>query len=804
MKINTGKQSWTTFWKSLGIEIGREKYLSAQAVKDRDFRKLLVLGVSNSDISTVWKKFEVFKDGHIQFHKLTIFFSKDPDTIKKWTDSLERTNAFLKLGNKISSGSRFSSKNSLMLLVLLINIFKRKQEIPQYSAKDESRGYMRSMKLRDLVSVLRYGERYAQFHGEGVVNYGKFKVAIIKKTNGVAKIYKYILIRKIRKNLTIYLALDTPEERRKIRRFLSKKFKSPVQESQREGDLSKFFSFLKKGESEHFILTGAEMNSEEVKMSIYPRFARPINIVKADAYKENTKKLKEENMFEIFPSVRILHKSVLLSKQVRIRLINYKSDDIVGGIRLILSAQGLDLESRDALKADFLTDFDLELDIPIEYDVDEEEVYKKFLYNPTKKKKRIEVISDKAREISRTLAKYGLVPLPKPTEESAKQCIDRHCNRKFIPVWTSDTNCSCGSPLQENALIVVKQIISEQKIRDFFKTVCKNKGYKTFSDTKSLATRKIYVLEVRGLSKNIILIPITTRIGDKQLELLKYRYPNGIFVTSEENSSYISSKGLMVVELYKLAYRLCTDPITEIERLLDDMSKISGPNIDSLAHESASRILNDNWYLDQKSLSAEFFEADCYSILNYIFKNSVWLGARKKGQKVADSASAFPLEDTLRGCFITDAKFTTKTYPSLGSVIKNKHYVISGQKDNLIKKNGGLRGFTFISNKPAPSVFQALMEHVIGRKYIRGGYLRANQLLAIYEIFKINVTKIEANGKVKTAFYNLAEAVFLKKKNGAFSDRVIVWSDEELNKLIEEFREEIKKITPPLLSVKRK
>lgn len=784
MKIAESKGNWTRLWKALKIDLGREEKWNERDIYSKDSRRLKHLGVTPDKIDKVKRELGKYSAGHLQFHRFVYFFARDPETVRRWTKSSNISIAFLKFCHKVTRNKREIVKSKLSELLLLIELF-RKREIVQYEARLHEPIDLSTLSIRSVLSTLKLGERTAGFKIEKQLNYDKFIVyALSKKIGANQKVYKFILLKKIRSKLFINLALDTTDEKNKILGKLSKKFRIPINRLKEKPNLTNFINFLNNGQSQSFTLVGVDFIDQAFRIGVSPLYGRPENVTSNTYYRQILTSTDIE-ILESIQKIKIIHLSQAKSLPVNIYFLNYKNEDIIGGMKLSLNAKGLNLSKRESLKEDYKNNFGFSLDTPLAFDVNEKEIYKKFLYNPAKKKKRIEIISDKAIEISHKLLKYNLLPQPKQIEETAKICTYHGCPIKYKPQWVTNKICTCGNDLWDRGSTLITQLIDEKRVRDFFYKIALENNYQATVLEKDLIKRKIFPIEIVKNDEKVCFIPITIPLTDQQIEVLQYRYPNLVFVTSRNDSATLSAKGFQVEELYSFTYELFTNSTTKIDNLLNSVTANKLTKLRDLSNNSSGRVTNDTWYINQGTMSAEFFEADISILLNYIFKNSIWLGAKRRGEPLPDSLSAFPIEDRNRGCFISDAKFSLGTAPNIGNKDKNKKYITIGKNNSSITDNGGLKGFIFVGNKPAPSNFISKISKVIGRKAIKIGYLKNSHILQIYSHLKHWENEIEMDRRKRDIFLNSMELIFLTTVSLKRVDKIIIWTDEEINTILD-------------------
>lgn len=799
MKQNTTKGSWTAFWRSVGVNLSNEERWTAEEIYRNDLKRVKRLGVNPTDFEKVKKKFQKFTAPHLQVHRCVFLFAKDPETVQRWTGSKDITHAFVSLFTKIKSNTRDHAKTELIKLLRLYDLFKTKREIAHYTGGKITKAELDKLASKDFTHILRQGKKNSSFKGVSKFTFNKFTVfCIAKRTGSGNPVYKFIMIRRSGSKTFIDLGVDNSEEKERVLNYLSRKYKIPIERLKEKPDLRKFISFLKTGESGKFMLIGADLIDNGFRVNIYPQFNQPKNITGNDTYK---KKVDKGNPLSALQKVRIIYTNGINQVPAGLNFFNYQNENIIGGVKFGLDARGLNFSKREFLSQDFLTEFGFHLDISLAIDIDEIEIYKKFLFNPPKRQRSIEIISDKTVEIAHNLLKHKLLPKSDSKEEMAKKCTYHGCPKKFRPQWTQNLVCTCGHELLKGGYVIVQQEIDEEKVRDFIYKMSKDAGYEATKLNCKLVRREIYILQVRKEDNYFYLIPITKPLNDQQLEILKYRYPFAFFITSRDDKEHLIQAGFLTEQLYSLVFGLLSDPKKVIEEKLSEISAQKSSIIDSLAQNSLRRISNDSWYVSQSNLGPEFFEADVYILLNYIFRNSVWLGASRRGEPLPDAISAFPLETVNKGCFSIDAKFSVRSFPDIGSSEKNKKYLDSGSNNKSIKEYGGLKGFAFVSNKPAPSNYTSIMTRAIGRRYIFSAYFTVVQLKLIFEHLKKWEDEMNRDLRKRNIFINSLELIFLKPKSYRKEDKIVVNKDSEIQDLLKVSEDEYKKLGSTTINI---
>jgi hypothetical protein len=340
--------------------------------------------------------------------------------------------------------------------------------------------------------------------------------------------------------------------------------------------------------------------------------------------------------------------------------------------------------------------------------------------------------------------------------------------------------------------LLESKIIEEINLRDFFYKIATRNKYVSLKLSKRILNRRIYPLEIRRNGESICLIPITKKLNASQIELLNYKYPNGILITSMEDKQELQASDVNIVEnLYEVIYKLVErSPKRAINELFTKVSSEHTSRLLSLSKKSAGRINKDKYYQDLGKIGPDFFEADINILFNYIFRNSIWLGANTKGRKLPDSISAFPLHKN-KGCIMIDAKFTDKSNFEIGELSKNKVYVNWGKANKSIIKLGKLRGFIFVSNKQPQGSFKKNLATIIGPFWIMGASLNTKQLLNLYKLYRKHEDELNRNYHKRDTFLEYMERFFTKPSSYKAAEKIIVWENNQFNRILRECERKI-------------
>jgi len=601
----------------------------------------------------------------------------------------------------------------------------------------------------------------------------------LKNSQG-KNIYKFIRLKRNDGKITFDISADSSKENNLIKQKLSKWFQSYIDTPEVSGDFTKLMNFIKSGESEHFLLIGINFFDNEYKLSIFPQFNQQRNVALYQLMKQKFNKAGPE-VLDKFVSIRVSNKEIQTKGQVFVEFYTRLTEGIIGAITLQLDDRRLNSLERKKLRGDFEKDFALPLGKRIRVkDIPEDEIYRTFLQNVAKKQRKVEVRSEKSLNIYKALLNNKLLTLKFESKDDARYCFNPNCRLKFQYKWNHKTCRNCGGWMF-NAKTIVVDVIDEKRVAEFIYKKCLELGFTAERFKRKLIRRDIYTTEVRNSDKSICLIPITKPLSDHHLEILQFRYPNAIIITSKADAQILATTShVEVLELYKVISKLLSNDSQFIKQLIQRVNRQRLNRVRSLADESITRISTDQFYKDKngvsKNFGAEFFEADCSILLSYIFGNSIWLGANKRGRAFPDGITAMPLTNTKYGCFVWDTKFCETARVALGKDAKNTRYIKDGKKNQTVKDNGGLKGFIFISNVQAPKNFVLKYRKLAknsGR--IKISFVRAEHIKTIFNHFKDYEASINSNSKVKKVFFDSIKKLLFStagKRNSFVLDQI--------------------------------
>ena len=754
---------WTAFWKGLGISIKKRNiFLRNYNPAKSDYASLMRIGIDRADIDKVRLSFKKYKDP-LLFREFVIFFKKDTATVMRWTGERNISAAFLKL-SRIFHYNSFERVKERFHELYLLNEMNRKGEKRKYIGELKKRVSIEKLTIVRFSRLLNLGNKRSSYKALKPFKFDNSLIYPIRKDN---QVYKFLKISKENNLLTIWVSVDSEKEFRIIRNALRAWFGIYIDTPEVKGDFTKFSAFLKKGESDHFIATGVTYFDDNYRISIFPKYNKPENATKYPPYKSKISRFASPT--EKIAKLRILHKDIPTKGHIFINFLTYQTGAIIGAVVLNLDDRGLNSRERDVIRKDFNSDFALPLNEFIScHDLDEKEIYRKLLQNTPKRSTEIELRDKNSLTIYKALVDGKLIPWQVELSQE-RYCINKGCRLGFIRKL-SGTHCeNCGERLLNDKKILVEKI-PEEKIADFVCESFKKLGLDAIKLRRKLLKRNIFVVAVNDGKNSIEIVTLTKAIDDSQMEILRFRYPNLLIICSLENFDEFIQKDIKVEELYEFIYILHKSDRKEIKKLITEINNDGIDRVRKYAKSSLSRITEDQFYKDKntiaKNFGAELFEADCSTLFSYIFGNSIWLGARRRGEALPDGITAFPITGSSEGCFVWDSKFFESPRVTLGEKEKNEKYIKCAKTDRSIIDNGGLKGFVFVSNRNAPGNFLKEFQKLTKKRRIKISFIQANHLASIFNHYKKYENRINNNLMIKKIFIESMDEIFFKTKKG--------------------------------------
>lgn len=770
---------WTVFWKNLGIKTIKRSRTVKNYNERKDFSSLYRIGVDRSISEDIFQKSAAYGDT-LFFSKLSRFFRQDPETVRTWIKGKSKTDAFRKLFKLIDPNDLGKSKSKLSEIALIFR-FYNKGEGRQYES-DHKKNASLDFDPKKLIFNLNRLDKDSKYYNYGKTHLGNNTLYCIQKDSSIGQpVYKFIKLLMQGKKLKVALSFDSTKEYSIAKRALEKWFNLFLDTPQSTSSLHRLDAFLINGESENFYLTGVSYFDNNYKLTISDIYGRPVNIGGTQVYKR--KLSRSPKKAEIISQIRIFHKKKLLNKPVTISFLSYKTAGIIGAITLVLNDRKLNADRRTILNRDFRKDFGIPLNEFVNYDdLDEIGIYKIFLEGTPQRVEQIDLRSKLAMSIYQELLTNKLLDISGTVEEQTRFCVNRNCNERYKVLWERKICSTCGQALV-NGKKLITQEVDEEEVVNFIQSVYKGGTVTKLSN--KLLKRNLYVAKIETGENVAEFIPINSHLKEHQIEVLKFRYPNLIIITSKDNAEDYESYNLQAVKLYELVYNCKKSKASLITEYLEEATVRHLEHVRNLCKVSIGRITNNTYYKDKNTIStnlgAELFEADCSAMLNYVFGNSVWLGAKYRGISVPDGFTAFPLHDNKNGCFIWDTKYGEGKKLHMGDFAKNHAYIAAAKKNSSIKINGGLKGFVFISNRPFPQKFTTKYLPLTKGSRIKVSFLTANQLKKITEQFRKYEKLIGNNSNAKRIFMDAMEGIFFKITNG---EKCVIIGDNYLDTIL--------------------
>ncbi len=756
-------KQWTLFWKDLGIRtVKKERFLKNYKVKN-DYAALKRIGVSAEVAENIYQQTLAYND-LLFFHHLSLFFRQDSNIVMNWLGATSKNQAFTGLFGLIDPKEREKSQRKLSEISLVLK-YHKKGEGWQFDA-DVADSSIPTFNPKTLVMTLNRMDKHAQYSYLGSVVIGNETLYGIEKVGASGPlVYKFIKLSNQANKLRVALSMDSTKEYYKAKKALEKAFNLYFDSPQSKRSLSRFEQFLVSGKSKHFVLSGVTYFDDTFKVSVTSPYNRPVNIAEAATYKQKISKTAKKT--ETVSVVRIFHNEKHLSKPISISILSYRTAGIIGAIQFVLNDRNLSETIRRKLKGDFTRNFGIYLNEYVSYnDLDELGIYKLLLESTPQKVNHVDLRSSLALSIYKDLLRENLLQGGSTSEEQARYCINRNCTDRNKIVWARKFCTNCGDPLIFGKRLFT-QTIDEENVVNYIKSALP-KGIVTKLANK-LIKRNLFIAKIEDGENVAEFIPLSTRLQDHQLEVLKFRYPDLVIITSLDNLEYYNNLGFRAIRLYELAHNIRKGKSSLIWESLDEAGASHITHTRALCGESISRLTDNAFYKRKNELSkylgAEFFEADCSTMLNYVFGNCLWLGAKYRGKSVPDGFTAFPLHDKRNGCFIWDTKYGEGKTIQMGNFNKNKLYIESAKTASCIRENGGLKGFVFISNKPFPKRFEKKYRRLVKHSRIKMTFLTASQLEKITRQYRRNEAQILNNEVARSMFLQSMREIFFVVKN---------------------------------------
>jgi hypothetical protein len=781
--------SSTVFWKNLGIKtVKRSRTIKNYNVK-KEYTTLHRIGVDRSVAELIYQKSAVYGD-QLFFNKLSRFFRQDPETVKTWLNASSSSEAFEKLYKLIDPNNLDHSKERLAEIDLILRFYK-KGEGRHYEADYTATGAL-DFNPKSLIFNFNRIDKDAKYRYYGTAKLGSDLIYSIQKDSSIGpSVFKFIKLSIQGKKLKVALSMDSAKEYAIAKKAIEKWLQIYIDTPQASKSLHRFEQFITTGNSSNFVLSGVTYFDNNFKFTVSDIYNRPVNIGHSLSYKRKISGAAKKT--ETISLIRIFHKARAFARPISIRILSYKTGGIVGAISFIPNDRNLNDTRRKKLKNDFFKDFGISLNEFVTYsDLDELDIYKLLLEGTPQKVEQIDLRSALALSIYQSLVTANLFKSASTTEEQARICVNPNCPERFKTLWNKRFCSNCGQALI-NGKKLVTQTIDEWSVVSFIHST-----YKMGSVTKlsnKLLTRTLSVAKIEYGENTAEFIPLNSQLKDHQLQVLRFRYPNLVIVTSQDNLENYQDQGLHAIRLYELVHNCKKGKSSFITQTLEQASVLHLKHTRTLCGESVARITNNEYYKKQnkisKYLGAELFEADCSTMLDYVFGNSLWLGAKHRGRSVPDGFTAFPLLGKKGGCFIWDTKYGEGKKVNMGKLDKNFTYIAAAKTNKSIIDNGGLKGFVFISNNKFPKQFEKKYLTLVKGTRIKLTFLSAAQLKRIVDQYRKFEKLMNNNDQAKMLFMQAMEDVFFNVKGNRKSHII---EDRFLDPVLQENERSFKRL----------
>jgi hypothetical protein len=792
MSLKTSKmsiQQTTVFWKNLGIVIPKRARTLKTYRPNSDFSSLRRIGITHDAIQEVYT-LTLRHNDQLLFRKFSRFFRKDVDTIVTWTKSKNVSESFIRLFKLYNRSSLVVAKKKFSELALIFEFYK-KGESQLYQGSFTRSKPLKKFTTTNLRRRLNRIDGKANYIEVGQANYGKSKIFWLQKKAESKITNKFIKITIQKKSIAVSLSMDSKLEYFAAKSAIEKYFSTYLDTPEIVGKFTQFENFIKKGSSNHFVLTGANYTDNEFRVSISPNHNRIENITQLETY--NQKLRSTTKKLEAISQLRLSYNDKSLTRPVFISILTYK-DGVFGSILLKPDDKGMTTKQRVKFYNDFFHDFNIPLNQFIKYeDLAEKDLYRYFLQTTAHRSTRLELRSSHAMIVYKTLVSDNLLSQSENKEDISRVCVNSSCKERFKQIWDSKKFCTaCGDILVPGKSIEL-QSVDEEAVATY---LSKNTLFGSSTLFKrTLLSRQIYVVQHVDKDKIIEFIPVTKQLSENQFEILKFRYPYAVIITSRNDKTDIELRGFRVVTLWELIHSMQKDNSKIIKHLQSKSKTGILVRLRSLTPLSIERLNNKEYYIERnqevKNFGAELFEADCSILLDYVFGNCIWLGAKHRGSSLPDGFTSFPMLGIKHGCFIWDTKFSEGKKLVMGNFTKNNHYINEAKNNKSIKINGGLKAFIFISNNEFPLTFPKKYISLTKKRKIKVLFLQSQLLKQITEHYLENEKIIMNNSRARNQFIqSMKNLFFVTAKNrkceiisSSFVETLITSNDAFFNSL---------------------
>lgn len=761
-KLLTKTQS-TNFWKKLGVDVGKRQRIEKTYKISNEKSVLRRAKVELDSIVTATQHFQEYVDP-LFFRQLSKFFRKDPQAVAEFFNVTTPDSAFKKLIN-IFRSSGWNNVSKRLERLFWIYELNAKGEGRHYSFKRKRTGRMSDIDGARFTRVLNREDPTNRYIVRHQFKVGTNVILAVTKGTGKRIIYKFIkFIPKQGRTVDVAIAADSKKEYEIIRRGIIKLFKVIVEVPESTASLKLLDKFLTEGESNNFILSGVNYFKDDFTIAVGPRHLPETNVAKEDGYAKYANTLNnvsKNSLSEEVKSITVYYKNFLSqTSKINFRFLNYENGGIIGAVLIDWNDRGFNDLQRKQITQDFEKDFGIRIkQFIVSNELSEKEIYRRLLRNNPSVNSRIELRSSQVRSVYLQLQKEkSLLPFPIEKKGDVRHCVNPICNYSHQRIsGRSRKVCSCGEKLVASNEIIIRHI-DEGTVAKYAMFKLRKIGFDVKLFDRKLLKRKIYVLALTFGNQSIEMVFVTKQLTHDQLQILSLRYPNLVVVTSKDDISTFDSYKIQAINLYEVIFAIHKNNKTFFTGIVAINNANQRTRLGQQLDKARERLINPKLYEDynrkSKNFGAEWLEADVATALAYMFGNSVWLGAAKRGKKLPDGITAFPITGTSRGCFIWDSKLAISTSkPQLGDNEKNLKYIKDGRKNSTIRVNGGLKGFVFITNGNMPDNFSKRWKKdnrkLVG---IKLSFIKTRVVVEMLDHYRANESLILRDNNIRKLF----------------------------------------------------
>jgi hypothetical protein len=764
---------WTAFWKTLGIvEPKRQRFLRNYKPAVQDIAPLVRLGLERATIEKVQRQLSSYRDP-LLFNKFCRFFRRDPQTVQYWSGAANPTDAFRRLYRVFARNDLPTLRKRLGELWLLSER-NRKGEGRRFEIKYRRIGSVAKISGQRFTRRLNLYDARAKYHFENAFNYAGTRIISIKKRAQGGDVRKFVTLERLAQTVEAKIAADSKSEYWQIRMALRDFFESYVDSPQGDADLGALRRFTQTGESQHFLLVGATYMHGDFRITIAPKFRQHINVSTNADFRQYVAGAEPES---VVVQMRMLHRELPSQVPVGVEMRTSANSSIMGAMICELRDRHLSSHDRKRLMNDFAADFGFALGCFISRnDLAEEQVYKRLLQSVGRRASELELRSPLSLETYQRLVASGVIDQKFATQDKPSYCVNRDCRIRFKLQRNRQYCVNCQERLISGQSIA-QPTVNEAKAAGYVASKLAGAGMTTELFAKKLLGRTLHVASVRLLDSSVEIIPLAGTITPSQMELLRLRLPNALILTSRDNVGEYAGQDIECHHLHEIVLLMERDDHQAVTALLQEVNRHGLDRIRRYARAAGQRYGGAEFYRgknrEKKNLGAELFEADTHLLFSYMFRNSIWLGASRRGSAVPDGISAFPvLAAGVNGCVVWDAKYSDGKV-NLGSIKKNRVYVDAARANASILANGGLKGFVFVGNQDAPATFEKRYQKLGGARTPKVTYLTARQLLSIVAHFRENEDHILGNAACQQQFTESMSALLTPTARGKKASAII-------------------------------